>query len=119
MEAEKSILENVDTAGHPPRANDETLRLLVESIRDYAIFMLDPNGIVRTWNAGANAQGIPVVARSSVKHFSKFYPEEAIDENGRTMNSVLRPPEGRFEDEGWRVRKDGSQFWANVDYHRG
>lgn len=114
MEAEKSILENVDAAGHPPRANDETLRLLVESIRDYAIFMLDPQGFVLTWNAGAEALKGYQASEIIGQHFSKFYPEEAIAKQWPAHELSVATAEGRFEDEGWRLRKDGSQFWANV-----
>ena len=114
LESEKSILENVDTAGHPPRANDETLRLLVESIRDYAIFMLDPQGFVLTWNAGAEALKGYQASEIIGQHFSKFYPEEAIAKQWPAHELSVATAEGRFEDEGWRLRKDGSQFWANV-----
>jgi len=78
LESEKSVLENVDTGDHPPRANDETLHLLVESIRDYAIFMLDPQGFVLTWNAGAEALKGYQASEIIGQHFSKFYPEDAI-----------------------------------------
>jgi PAS domain S-box-containing protein len=96
------------------RASEERFQLLVETVQDYAIFMLDAEGRVSTWNVGA--QRIKGYAASEIigKHFSTFYPQEAIDsripENGLKVAARV----GRFEDEGWRIRKDGSRFWANV-----
>ena len=96
------------------RNSEERFRLLVEAVRDYAIFMLDPDGKVISWNAGAERikgyQGAEIIG----KHFSCFYPEEDL-RNGKPQHElVVAAAEGRFEDEGWRVRKDGSQFWASV-----
>ncbi|MFT3766395.1 MAG: PAS domain-containing sensor histidine kinase [Minicystis sp.] len=88
--------------------------MLVQSIRDYAIFMLDPGGHVRTWNAGA--EHIKGYAREEIvgKHFSTFYPPEDIESGKPAMELRVAAAEGRFEDEGWRLRNDGSRFWANV-----
>lgn len=97
-------------------AEEETrrFRLLVESVKDYAIFILDPMGHVSTWNLGA--QRIKGYSEQEIvgKHFSIFYPPEAnpIEKCDFELEVAVR--EGRFEDEGWRVRKDGSRFWANV-----
>ena len=92
----------------------EQLRLMVEAVHDYAIFMLEPDGRIRTWNAGA--QRIKGYKASEIigKHFSCFYPEQdvASGKPQRELEIALR--NGSVEDEGWRVRKDGSQFWANV-----
>src|SRR5215813_3721224 len=95
-----------------PRPSDERFRLLVESVKDYAIFMLDPEGRVLTWNAGAEL--IKGYSASEIigEHFSRFYPPEARDFPAYELK--VAAAEGRFEDEGWRVRKDGSRFWANV-----
>jgi len=96
---------------HPP---DERFRLLVENVQDYAIFMLDPQGRVATWNAGA--QRLKGYAASEVigRHFELFYPPDAV-ERGWPKEELRRALEfGRVEDEGWRVRKDGSRFWASV-----
>jgi PAS domain S-box-containing protein len=89
-------------------------RLLVESVRDYAIFMLDASGHVTTWNAGA--ERIKGYAANEIigKHFSSFYPLEAIAAGKCEMELEVAAREGRFEEEGWRLRKDGSLFWANV-----
>lgn len=92
----------------------EPFKALLESVKDYAIFMLDPTGRVATWNAGASH--IKGYAASEIlgKHFSVFYPES----EGRTAKCEFElevaARDGRFEDEGWRIRKDGSRFWANV-----
>jgi osomolarity two-component system sensor histidine kinase TcsA len=93
---------------------NETFRILVETVKDYAIFMLDPTGHVATWNAGAEAFKGYTKQEIVGKHFSNFYGKEDRD-NGkpaRELRDALR--DGRVEDEGWRYRKDGSRFWANV-----
>jgi PAS domain S-box-containing protein len=94
--------------------SEERFRLLVESVKDYAIFMLDQEGRVATWNSGA--ERIKGYAASEIvgEHFSKFYPTEAIQAGWPQHELRVAAREGRFEDEGWRVRKDGSRFWANV-----
>ncbi|HKX45000.1 MAG TPA: PAS domain S-box protein [Burkholderiaceae bacterium] len=93
---------------------DELFRRLVESVGDYAIFMLDRHGRVASWNAGA--RNIKGYAADEIigQHFSRFYPAEAVA--ARWPDEELRRAErdGRFEDEGWRIRKDGSRFWASV-----
>ncbi|OAL51180.1 hypothetical protein IQ07DRAFT_414869 [Pyrenochaeta sp. DS3sAY3a] len=93
---------------------NETFRILVETVKDYAIFMLDPTGHVATWNAGAQAFKGYTKADIVGKHFSQFYGEEdlANDKPGRELRDALR--DGRVEDFGWRYRSDGSRFWANV-----
>ena len=94
------------------RQSEEVFRLLVSSVKDYAIFLLDPTGHVATWNAGA--QRIKGYAPEEIigQHFSKFYPEEDLDKPPRELEIAKR--DGSVEDEGWRVRKDGTRFWANV-----
>jgi PAS domain S-box-containing protein len=88
--------------------------LLVSSIRDYAIFLLDAGGHVRTWNAGAELIKGYSEAEIIGRHFSIFYPPEARARNHQARALEIAAREGRFEEEGWRVRKDGSTFWANV-----
>jgi PAS domain S-box-containing protein len=94
--------------------SDDPFRLLVQSILDYAIYMLDPNGYVTSWNAGA--ERIKGFAADEIvgKHFSTFYTPE--DRKAGMPNKVLETArrEGKFEGEGWRVRKDGSRFWASI-----
>jgi len=96
------------------RQSEERFRLLVESVRDYAIFMLDTEGHVLTWNAGAERFKGYRAAEIVGSHFSRFYPPEALARGlpGHELEMAQRV--GSFEDEGWRVRKDGSLFWANV-----
>ena len=100
----------------PERADEpaELYRLLVASVRDYAIFALDARGHVLTWNAGAahlkGYQAHEIIGR----HFSTFYPPEDIAAGKPEMELVVAARDGRFEDEGWRLRRDGSRFWANV-----
>jgi osomolarity two-component system sensor histidine kinase TcsA len=93
---------------------NETFRILVETVKDYAIFMLDPNGFVATWNAGAEAFKGYKPSDIIGQHFSKFYGAEdlASGKPERELRYALR--DGRVEDEGWRYRSDGSKFWANV-----
>jgi PAS domain S-box-containing protein len=96
------------------RQSEERFRLLVSEVTDYAILMLDAEGRVASWNAGAERikgyQAQEIVGQ----HFSRFYPEEDV-ERGKPANGLKVAGErGRFEDEGWRVRKDGSRYWANV-----
>jgi PAS domain S-box-containing protein len=94
--------------------SEEQFQLLVQSVTDYAIFMLDPNGIVANWNAGA--QRIKGYEPHEIigQHFSRFYSKEDR-EAGLPMKALdIAAREGRFEKEGWRHRKDGSRFWANV-----
>jgi len=92
----------------------EGFRLLVESVKDYAIFMLDPRGIVATWNAGA--ERIKGYRASEIigSHFSRFYPAAEVAAGKCELELEVATREGRFEDEGYRVRKDGAAFWANV-----
>jgi PAS domain S-box-containing protein len=98
----------------PPIESNALFRLLVESVTDYAIFMLDTSGRVATWNAGA--QRFKGYAASEIigRHFSVFYPEVDVAAGKCEMELEVATSQGRFEDEGWRVRKDGSRFWANV-----
>ncbi len=93
---------------------DERFRLLVESVRDYAIFMLDPEGRVLTWNAGAERFKGYRAEEIIGQHFSRFYPPEALARDLPGYELEVAQDVGAFEDEGWRVRKDGSLFWANV-----
>jgi PAS domain S-box-containing protein len=103
LEAERSL-----------RQSEERFRHLVEAAQDYAIFMLEPSGCISTWNVGA--ERIKGYGASEIigKHFSVFYPEEDIRAGKPQRLLKIAAAEGRVEDEGWRVRKDGSRFWADV-----
>jgi formate hydrogenlyase transcriptional activator len=96
------------------RRSEERFRLLVEGAKDYAIFMLDPEGKVATWNIGAQRIKGYSAAEIVGQHFSKFYPQEMVERGKPEHELEVAAAEGRFEDEGWRIRKDGSRFWANV-----
>ncbi|WP_044463231.1 PAS domain-containing sensor histidine kinase [Pseudomonas sp. MRSN 12121] len=94
--------------------DDERFRLLVEAVVDYAIYMIDPQGIVTSWNAGARRFKGYQEAEVLGTHFSCFYTAEdrAAGLPQRALHTALT--EGRFEGEGWRVRKDGTRFWCHV-----
>jgi PAS domain S-box-containing protein len=96
------------------RRTEERFRLLVDAVQDYAIFMLDVQGHVSSWNTGAERIKGYTVSEIIGKHFSVFYPEEDLRAGKPERELVVAAKEGRFEDEGWRLRKDGSRFWANV-----
>jgi PAS domain S-box-containing protein len=96
------------------RETEQNFRLLVESVIDYGIFMLDPEGHVASWNLGAERIKGYKADEIIGRHFSVFYPKEAQDSGWPQHELAIAKREGRFEDEGWRVRKDGSRFWANV-----
>jgi PAS domain S-box-containing protein len=93
---------------------EERMRLVVEAVQDYAIFMLDPRGQIMTWNPGAERIKGYRAAEIVGKHFSVFYPEEDIRRGKPAWELEIAAKEGRFEDEDWRLRKDGTRFWANV-----
>jgi PAS domain S-box-containing protein len=96
------------------RRSEQQFKLLVQGVTDYAIYMLDPQGNVASWNAGA--QRIKGYEPKEIigQHFSRFYAEEDRDVGLPQQALETAAREGRFEKEGWRVRKDGSRFWANV-----
>ena len=96
------------------RQAEERFRLLVDGVVDYAIFMLDPDGVVTSWNAGA--QRIKGYARDEIigQHFSRFYADEDIEAGRPWEELATARREGRAEDEGWRLKKNGERFWARV-----
>ncbi len=96
------------------RRSEEQFRLLVEGVGDYAIFMLDAKGYIISWNLGAERAKGYVADEVLGRHFSIFYPADAIANEHPQYELRVAEAEGRYEEEGWRVRKDGSMFWANV-----
>jgi PAS domain S-box-containing protein len=100
--------------GGIPHQVGELHRLLVESVTDYAIFAIDPKGYILSWNPGAERFKGYTADEIIGKHFSIFYPPERIAEGFPEHELREAARVGRFEDEGWRIRKDGSRFWANV-----
>ena len=101
-----------DLPGNMP--DEARYRLLVDAITDYAIYMLDPQGVVTSWNAGAQRFKGYEASEIIGEHFSRFYPEpeRLAGEPAKALNAAVS--EGRYEKEGWRIRKDGSRFWAHV-----
>ncbi|SOE73823.1 PAS/PAC sensor hybrid histidine kinase [Burkholderia sp. OK233] len=97
------------------RQSEERFRLLVDNVKDYAIFMLDPDGYVVSWNAGAAR--IKGYTRDEIlgQHFSNFYTREEAAAGKPARELAIARQLGQVEDEGWRVRKDGTTFWANVN----
>ena len=87
---------------------------MVEQSRDYALFILDPSGRIMSWNLGAERLKGYAADEIIGRHFSTFYTREAVESGWPAHELQVATVEGRFEDEGWRVRKDGSRFWANV-----
>jgi PAS domain S-box-containing protein len=96
------------------RLSEERFRLLVQGVKDYAIFMLDPGGYVATWNAGAERIKGYTDGEILGKHFSVFYTPEDLESGKPSRELEIATATGVYEEEGWRVRKDGSRFWANV-----
>jgi PAS domain S-box-containing protein len=96
------------------RESEERFRLLVEAVGDYAIFMLSPEGMVQSWNVGAERSNGYAAEDIIGRHFRVFYPPEqqAARHPEHELEIALR--EGRYEEEGWRLRQDGTRFWANV-----
>jgi PAS domain S-box-containing protein len=103
---------SVPVAGNDERA--ENLILLVEQVRDYAIFLLDTGGHVATWNRGAERINGYHADEIIGRHFSTFYTPDAVARDHPAYELEVAIDEGRFEEEGWRVRKDGTRFWSNV-----
>lgn len=102
------------TAQEALRLSEERFRLLVEGVKDYAIFMLDTTGHIITWNSGAQLIKGYTAAEIIGRHFSIFYPSEDVYNKKPESELHIATLEGKYEEEGWRIRKDGSRFWANV-----
>jgi PAS domain S-box-containing protein len=103
------------SAENPPGINvEQYFRLLIDAVKDYAIFMLDPLGKVTSWNHGAERMKGYRAAEIIGKHFACFYPEEDTCAGKPQRELDIASREGTYEEEGWRLRKDGSRFWANV-----
>jgi PAS domain S-box-containing protein len=107
-------VSNITERREPAGQGDEAFRLLVESVKDYSIIMLDPTGRVTSWNEGAARIKGYSAGEIIGQSFTRFYPDEANAAEFPAYELKVAAETGRFEDENWRVRKDGSQFWANV-----
>jgi PAS domain S-box-containing protein len=118
LEEQQRLVAELEVANEQQQASlnasEERFRLLVEQVKDYAIFMLDPQGNIATWNAGAERFKGYRAEEIIGQHFSRFYTEKDIASRYPWYELEVAAREGRYEDEGWRVRKDGSRFWANV-----
>ena len=101
-------------SGFPHALSDVHFRMLVDAVQDYAIFMLDPRGHVASWNRGAQSIKGYTAGEIVGQHFSVFYTPDDIAIRKPETELAHALTEDRIEDEGWRVRKDGSRFWANV-----
>ncbi|KAF7586004.1 hypothetical protein BBP40_009727 [Aspergillus hancockii] len=114
LEARKDTNLRSAVSDHHHAYVNETYKILVDTVKDYAIFMLDSSGYITTWNPGATILKGYSSSEIIGKHFSVFYsPEDRLNNKpGRGLAVSLR--DGRMEDEGWRYRQDGSRFWANV-----
>jgi PAS domain S-box-containing protein len=96
------------------RRSEERFRLLVAAVEDYAIFMLDPTGHIESWNAGAQRSKLYTADEIIGQHFRVFYPPELQESRHPEFELEAALRDGHYEEEGWRIRKDGSRFWANV-----
>jgi len=94
--------------------NEERFRLMISAVRDYAICRLNPDGRVASWNDGAQRIKGYTAGEIIGQHFSKFYPPEAVQSGAPARMLLTAAEKGHSEDTGWRIRKDGSRFWANV-----
>jgi PAS domain S-box-containing protein len=110
------LQQRVQTLEHQKalHESEQRFRLLVEAVQDYAIFMLDVHGRVSSWNIGAERIKGYKASEILAEHFSRFYPEEDIRAEKPQRELEIAARDGRLEDEGWRLRKDGSPFWASV-----
>jgi PAS domain S-box-containing protein len=114
LQQQAQVLEELTRTHEELRQSEERFRLLVRDVKDYAIFMLDPQGHVLSWNLGAERIKGYRADEIIGKHFSRFYSAEDIQSGKPDSELQIAAAEGRVEDEGWRIRKDGSRFWANV-----
>lgn len=110
----RDVMRDDTMHGDAEAATLDLSQLLIDSVLDYAIFVLDPTGRILTWNAGAHRLKGWRADEAVGQSFTMFYPPEVAEAGWPQHELELARREGRFEDEGWRVRKDGSRFWANV-----
>jgi PAS domain S-box-containing protein len=108
------LIDRAVTAEEALRLSEERFRMLVGGVRDYAIFMLDPQGYIGSWSLGAQLLKGYSASEIIGKHFSIFYPPEDLAAGKPARELEIATHEGRYEEEGWRLRKDGTRFWASV-----
>jgi PAS domain S-box-containing protein len=112
--AEPKLRKPIESILQPWEVSTEMLRLLIDNLQEYAIIMLDPSGRIVSWSATAERLKGYCASEIIGKHLSLFYTDEDNAAGKPARELEVAAKEGRFEDEGWRVRKDGSRFWANV-----
>ena len=110
----KYLQDKLREANEELKRSEARSRLLVAGVRDYAIFLLSPEGNILTWNEGAKQIKGYEAEEITGKHFSIFYPSEAVEDQYPQYELKMALKRGSFEDEGWRIKKDGTRFWANV-----
>jgi len=110
----RAFEKNPEVESHIADSVETPFRLMVEAVVDYAVFMLDPHGNVLTWNHGAERMKQYTAEQIIGKHVSVFYPQELIDQGFPEKELRIAAEQGRFEDEGWRIRRDRSRLWAGV-----
>ena len=114
MKKSKSSTQDVPESQKPALINPGLLQLLIDNIKDYAIILLSPEGQVTTWSPGAESIKGWSADEIIGQHVSRFYTPEDVEKGRPKVELETAERVGRFEDEGWRVRKDGTRFWANV-----
>jgi PAS domain S-box-containing protein len=114
LRAKVKLFADLHRRKEQARASETRFRMMVQGVKDYAIFMLSPEGNVETWNEGAHRLKGYDASEIIGQHFSRFYEQKDLDADkpGLELGEAART--GRFEDDGWRLRKDGGRFWANV-----
>jgi PAS domain S-box-containing protein len=110
----EDMLGRSTSFGGAQNESEDRFRLLVEGAKDYAIFMLDPTGHIISWNIGAQLINGYTAEEIIGQHFSIFYPPEDVQAGKPAWELEIARAEGRYKEEGWRLRKDGSRFWSNV-----
>ena len=113
-ESQQLAVDGQHQAEEGLRQSEEHFSQLVAGVRDYAVFLLDPTGYILTWNSGAEYIKGYAAPEIIGQHFTRFYPPDAVARGWPAEELRLAAATGRFEDEGWRIRKDGTRFWANV-----
>ena len=111
-----SLVEELEYKMQKLKESEKRFRLLIEDVKDYAIFLIDPQGIVMSWNKGA--ENIHGYAASEIigEHFSIFYTKEEVEKGEPEQNLEMATKNGRLESEGWRIKKSGKLFWVEVSF---
>lgn len=111
---ERSLNEKLALEAQKLRESEDRFKTLVDSVKDYAIFLMSPEGVIESWNSGAEALKGYKSAEIIGESFQRFYTEADILRRHPQHELEVAKAKGRYEEEGWRIRKDGSRFWANV-----